>query len=179
MYINIYYFIKSTKINKYPNPNHKPMKYVLDTSAILSGKDLPLDCELFSSPMILEEIKHGRMKRQLDFLLESGLKVLSPSKKTLAEVGSAAKRTGDAARISDADMEILGLAMEMDAVLLTDDYSIQNLASELDVKYMGIAQKGITKTLKWRIRCIGCGRYWEKMHDCCPVCGSQLKTTRK
>lgn len=155
------------------------MKYVLDTSAILSGKDLPADCELFSSPKILEEIKHGRMKRQLDFLLESGLKVFSPSEKTLAEVALAAERTGDAARVSDADLEILALAMELGAVLLTDDYSIQNLASELDVKYKGIAQKGITKTLKWRIRCTGCGRYWEKMHESCPVCGSQLKTTRK
>lgn len=155
------------------------MKYVLDTSAILSGKDLPADCELFSSPKILEEIKHGRMKRQLDYLIESGLKVISPSEETLMDIISAAEKTGDIARVSQADLEILGLAKEMDAVLLTDDYSIQNLASELDVKYKGISQDGITKTIKWRIRCTGCGRYWDKMHESCPVCGSQLKTTRK
>lgn len=155
------------------------MKYVLDTSAILSGKDLPADYELFSSPKIVEELKHGRMKRRLDFLIESGLKVLSPSEKSIAEVVAAAENTGDITRVSDADMEILGLAKELNAILLTDDYSIQNIASKLGVEFKGITQEGITKTIKWRIRCKGCGRYWEKMHKLCPVCGSELKTTRK
>jgi UPF0271 protein len=155
------------------------MRYVLDTSAILSGKDLPADCDLYSSPKILDELKGGRMRRRLDFLIESGLKVLSPSEKTLAEVISTAEKTQDIARVSEADLEILGLAKELDATILTDDYSIQNIASELNVKFMGISQNGITETVKWKIRCKGCGRYWEKMHESCPVCGSQLKTTRK
>lgn len=155
------------------------MRYVLDTSAILSGKDLPADCELYSSPKILDELKHGRMRRRLDFLIESGLKVLSPSEDTLKEVISAANESGDLLRMSQADLEILGLAKELDATLLTDDYSIQNLASILHVDYMGISQDGIKKTLKWRIRCKGCGRYWDTMHPSCPVCGSELKTTRK
>jgi UPF0271 protein len=155
------------------------MKYVLDTSAILSGKDLPADSELFSSPKIVDELKHGRMKRRLDFLIESGLKILSPSEKSKEEIVSVAENTGDVARVSDADMEILALAKELKAILLTDDYSIQNIASKLGVEFKGISQEGITKTIKWRIRCKGCGRYWEKMHKMCPVCGSELKTTRK
>ncbi|UCE74176.1 MAG: nucleic acid-binding protein [Methanomassiliicoccales archaeon] len=155
------------------------MRYVLDTSAILSGKDIPTDNELYSSPKILDELKHGKMKRRLDFLMESGLRLISPSDKTKEEVKSAAQKTGDIARVSEADIEILSLAMELDAILLTDDYSLQNLASVLNVKYQGIAQKGITKNIKWRNRCTGCGRYWEKMHDSCPVCGSKLKTTMR
>ena len=154
------------------------MKYVLDTSAILSGKDLPADSELFSSPKIVDELKHGRMKRQLDFLIESGLKILSPSEKSKEEVVASAENTGDIVRVSDADMEILALAKELKAILLTDDYSIQNIASKLGVEFTGISQEGISKTIKWRIRCKGCGRYWEKMHKMCPVCGSELKTTR-
>jgi UPF0271 protein len=155
------------------------MKYVLDTSAILSGKDLPTDWELFSSPKVISEIQHGKMKRRLDFLLESGLKVLSPSEKYILEITKAAQKTGDIDRISETDIEILSLAKELKAVLLSDDYSIQNLASVLNVEFLGVAQNGITKTINWRIRCKGCGRYWDKMHPECPVCGSELKTTRK
>jgi UPF0271 protein len=176
MYIKLY----GTKINIYAHTSFpETMRYVLDTSAILSGKDLPADSELYSSPKILDELKHGRMKRRLDFLIESGLKVLSPSKDSLAEVASAAEGSGDISRVSEADLEILALAKELAATLLTDDYSIQNLASILLVEYKGISQDGITETLKWRIRCKGCGRYWETMHPACPVCGSELKTTRK
>lgn len=155
------------------------MKFVLDTSAILSGKDFPADHELYCSPKVLGELKHGRMKRRLDYLIESGLRIMSPSKETIENVRKHALDTGDIARISDADIEILSLAKELGAVLFTDDYSIQNLARELEVKYQGIAQEGITKKIKWRYRCRGCGRYWDEMHDSCPVCGSELKTTRK
>ena len=155
------------------------MKYVLDTSAILSGKDLPTDWELFSSPKVVLEIQHGKMRRRLDFLLESGLKILSPSDEYISEITQAAKKTGDIDRVSATDIEILSLAKELDAVLLSDDYSIQNLASVLNVDFLGVAQNGITETIKWRIRCKGCGRYWEKMHPECPVCGSDLKTSKK
>ena len=155
------------------------MKFVLDASAILSGKDFPVNYELYSSPKILEEIRYGRMRMRLDFLIEAGLKVMSPSDESLERVIKCANKTGDMARVTDADIEILSLAKELDAVLLTDDYSIQNLAEELNVKYQGVAQKEITKKIKWLYRCKGCGRYWEEMHDSCPVCGSKLKTTRK
>lgn len=155
------------------------MKYVLDTSAILSGKDFSLENELFSSPRIIDEIKHGSMKRRLDFLLESGLTVLSPSKETVEQVKNTAKKTGDEARVTEADIEILSLALELDAVLISDDYSMQNIASKMNIRYQGIAQEEIKETIKWSFRCKGCGRYWEKMHDLCPVCGSRLKTVRK
>jgi UPF0271 protein len=171
------YLLTATKI--YPPFHPTNMKFVLDTSAILSGKDFSSEYELYSSPKIIEEIKHGRMRRRLDFLLESGLRVMSPSEDTIKEVRKCAEETGDIARISEADLEILSLAKELDAILLSDDYSIQNIASKLKVDFKGVAQDGITEIFKWEYRCKGCGRYWEKMHDACPVCGSELKTAQK
>lgn len=155
------------------------MKFVLDTSAILSGKDLSATHELYSSPKILDELKHGRMRRRLNYLIESGLRIMSPSKEIIEMVKKIASETGDIARVTEADIEILSLAKELDAILLTDDYSIQNLATELNIKYQGVAQEGITETIKWSYRCKGCGRYWKELHDSCPVCGSELRTTRK
>jgi UPF0271 protein len=176
-YQNFLILLTTTKIYPPFHPNN--MKFVLDTSAILSGKDFSSDYELYSSPMIIEELKHGRMRRRLEFLLESGLRVMSPSEDIMKEVRKCAEDTGDIARVSEADLEILSLAKELNAVLLSDDYSIQNIASKLKVDFKGVAQDGITEIFKWEYRCKGCARYWEKMHDACPVCGSELKTTRK
>ena len=61
--------------------------------------------------------------------------VTEPSSASLAQVRDAAKGTGDDARLSPTDIEVLALAMELKAVLLTDDYSIQNLARVIGVQY--------------------------------------------
>ncbi|UCG69249.1 MAG: hypothetical protein JSV09_15965, partial [Thermoplasmata archaeon] len=86
------------------------MKFVLDTSAILSGKDFSAENELYSSPKILEELKHGKMRRRLDYLIESGLRVVTPSHETVERVKKCAFDTGDMARVSEADIEVLSLA---------------------------------------------------------------------
>jgi UPF0271 protein len=155
------------------------MKFVLDASAILSGKEFSAEHELYSSPKILVEVRPGSMRRHLDYLVESGLKVISPSEETVEDVRKCASDTGDIGRVSEADIEILSLAKELEAILLTDDYSIQNIATVLGIEYLGVAQEGITEMIEWRYRCKGCGRYWEEMSDGCPVCGSELKTTRR
>lgn len=155
------------------------MKYVLDASALLSGIDFSLDNELYTSPMIIEEVKRGKMHIKLEYLIDAGLKILSPSENAVDRVIISAKKTKDIDRISKSDLEILSLAIELNATLLTDDYSIQNLASILKIKYQSIVQKGIKKEIEWQYRCKGCGRYWEKMYKDCPICGSDLKTTFK
>ena len=155
------------------------MKYVLDASAILSGKDISSQEKLYTSPLIVEEVAHGRMRRHLDYLIEAGLEVLTPSDRAIKKIEKTAAESGDIGRVSSADLEVLALARELEAVLLTDDYSIQNLASILNIKYQGIAQNGITETYKWKFRCKGCGRYYDEMYETCMVCGSDLKTIRK
>lgn len=155
------------------------MKYVLDASAILSGKDISSQDPLYTSPLIVDEIAHGRMRRHLDYLIEAGLEVLTPSERMVRKIEKTARDSGDIGRLSAADIEVLALAWELEAVLLTDDYSIQNLASILNIRYRGIAQEGIAETYQWKFRCKGCGRYYDEMYETCMVCGSDLKTIRK
>lgn len=159
--------------------DHIPsMKYVLDTSALLSGRDFLMEHELYTSPKVIHEIKRGRMRRKLNYLLEVSLKVLMPTDESIRLIKKGAKKTGDIGRLSSADIEILALAKEMNAILLTDDYSIQNLAEELKINYKGFDVKEIEKKIYWRYRCKGCGKYWEKLHKTCPICGSGLRTVR-
>ncbi len=162
---------------------------LLDSSAILSGKSF--SGELFTSPSIMEEFSPGgRSWRSVQFLKSAGMRILSPSHYYLKKIREAAKRTGDDGRLSKADEEILALALELNAdresLLLTDDYSIQNVAKEVGIPYSSIIQEGIKEKFRWRYRCEGCGRFFEGNKDKdkrkekrkCPICGSELKKVR-
>jgi len=156
------------------------MKLVVDSSALFSGKGLSSANELFTTPGVLSEINPGgRVRKQFEYLLAAGLTVQAPSKESLALMNRAAERTGDIGRLSKADLELLALAKELDATILSDDYSIQNMAVEVGIKYKPVAQDGITKKLAWEYRCGGCGMTLKKMASECPVCGSSVKTARK
>ncbi len=157
----------------------KRVKYVLDASAILSGKDFSAEYDLYSSPLVTDEIRHGRMRRRLEYLIEAGLRIVAPSKQNIDSIKRVAELTGDIGRVSEADIEVLALTTELDAFILTNDYSIQNLAKEMGINYRSISEEGITEVYKWTYRCKGCGRYWEVMQESCPVCGSELKSVRR
>lgn len=155
------------------------MTYVLDTSAILSGKDLPLSIDLYIPPGVLEEIKKGgRWYRKLKMMMAAGLKVVSPPGAVIEAVEKKAKSTGDYLRLSQTDVEVIALALHLDAEILTDDYSIQNMAKSLDLNYRGISQTGIRKEYRWSYRCINCGHWYKDPEDVCGVCGGEVRTTR-
>jgi UPF0271 protein len=66
---------------------------------------------------------------------------------------------------------------DQEATILSDDYSIQNVASTLDIKYQGFLQKGITKKFKWVSRCPGCGKQFNEIKKICPICGTSTKSS--
>jgi len=137
-------------------------------------QDLPP--EAVTSPGVIVELKKyddPRLRYWDELLL-----VTSPSSASLSEVKEAAQRTGDDARLSPVDMEVLALARDLQATLLTDDYSIQNLARVLGIKYQGVGFKGIKEIIIWTYRCKGCGRIFEKNQPDCPICGSELRSVR-
>src|SRR5512136_69588 len=102
--------------------------YVLDTSVLFYGKDLPSGFELVITPGVARELGKEGMGDRLEFLLATRIRVLSPSERSIASVKVEAEKTGDSRRLSDTDQELLALASELGYELLTDDYPIQNLA---------------------------------------------------
>lgn len=153
--------------------------YVLDTSVLYYGKDLPAGYELVISPGVVRELEREGMAERLELLLATRIRVSSPSKRALSRVESESERTGDSARLSETDKEILALALDLGYQLLTDDYSIQNLATVLGVPYSGFDQKGITRVLEWESKCTGCGKVFGPDVRECDVCGRPTKTRKR
>jgi UPF0271 protein len=152
------------------------VKRVLDSSALLTGRQFP--GELLTVPAVLQELRRHGITPQLRAILDIQVRVLPPSKESVELVAAAGRSTGDAPRLSPTDVQLLALALEAEATLVTDDYSIQNLARALRIPYETILEPGIKEEWRWTYRCTGCSRTWPEWHDQCPVCGSPLKTSR-
>jgi len=165
------------------NKTKKTKAYVLDTSAILSGKPLDfVDAEIITTFSMASELKPGgKDYENFMYLKDKGLKFKNPSAEGINSIKETSKKTGDFGRISKVDLEILALAWDLhkkfDTTILSDDYSIQNVASELNLNFESISQKGITKKLKWGTRCRGCGKKFKENINICPICGSDTKKT--
>jgi rRNA maturation endonuclease Nob1 len=99
-------------------------KLVLDTSALFSMEQLPGDSEAFVTPGVIKELERYKDRRAI--LWGDLLRVSDASKANLAKVKKAASETGDSTRISPTDAEVIALALDLEAELLTDDYSVQN-----------------------------------------------------
>lgn len=71
-------------------------------------------------------------------------------------------------------MDILAKSLEYpNSVLLTDDFSIQNLASFLGIKTETISNKKIKHKIIWHKQCIGCKKIYDN-GNICLICGSKL-----
>ncbi len=150
--------------------------YILDSSFFLSGI-APPDGELLTIPEVAEEVRLER--KELLFAIAKGLRVVSPSQEALKKVREAAAKTGDDARMSETDISLIALALEIGGTLLTDDYSIQNTAEIMGIPYLPVAQRGIKRVEKWYYRCAYCGRYFSEPMKECPVCGGPVRRTRR
>ncbi len=155
------------------------MKYVLDTSAILSGKDIPLDDDMYVPPGVLSEISEGgRWHRKLEMMRSAGLQELNPPGNLINRVKQHSNQTGDAIRLSDTDVEVLALAIYVEGTILTDDYSIQNMAKNMDIEYKGVAQDEIDEEWEWEYRCENCRRWIKEPKDECPRCGGEVTSAK-
>jgi UPF0271 protein len=165
------------------NAHKKSKIYILDTTAILSGKSIDLDDDkMVSTPGVSKELKPGgKDYRAFQFLIEKGLAIHIPSKESTSRINVTSGETGDKDRLSDADKEILALALDInkddkkDAIILSDDYSIQNLAHVLNIRFENISQPGIIKKFKWVYQCSGCGKKFKENIKTCPICGAWTK----
>lgn len=158
---------------------------VLDTSAFIAGFDpAAVDDDLYSVPAVEEELAAKSLSRlRFDAAVERGrLKVREPSSHYLEVVKRSSKEIGDMLFLSEADLQILALAMELKEgghapTIVTDDYSIQNVAEELGVAFTPLVTYGIRYLLHWLLYCPACRKKYPSDYssDRCEICGTRLK----
>ncbi len=153
------------------------MKVVLDTSALFGLEQVPPEWDAYVTEGVLAELEKYNDRRSENLL--HTIKVSQATASALSKVREAAKGTGDSSRLSRTDIGVLALALEIQAAVVTDDYSIQNLASVLGVEFLPMNMKGITKVVRWNYLCTGCGKVFKEPQPDCPICGSPLRTTRR
>jgi len=158
---------------------------VLDTSAFIGGFDpFTIREEQVVPPMVEDEVKRNNMTLfRFSIAVESGrVKILQPSQPFLDEVKACASSVGDSFFLSETDMQVLALALEINSTgdspqVVTDDYSIQNVATKLGVEFVSLTTFGIKRVLNWIRYCPACHRTYPANFKTtqCPVCGTELK----
>src|SRR5665647_947517 len=138
--------------------------YVLDAPVFIYH--VSVSGNLYTVPEVTRELRSSEAAVVLQEFLKGGLKIEDPLKIDVEIVTEKAKSTGD--------IDLLAKALELSGTLVTDDYSIQNVATLLGIEIQPIQQARIKRVLTWRRRCIGCGRVYES-EAICPVCGSEVK----
>lgn len=167
--------------------NNPKRVIVLDTSAFLAGYDpFASIYEQVTTPKVEQEILRNNMiKLRFQTAVESGKIKIKAPRQVVAAKAQAAK-AGDAFKLSETDMQLLALAAELKdqgyaPTIVTDDYSIQNVAKQTGIEIAALATYGIKRQLEWIRYCPACYKQYpaDAKFKKCQVCGTQLKRKPK
>ena len=110
------------------------------------------------------------------------MRVKTPSIRFLDKVKESSKAVGDVLYLSQVDLQVLALALELkstshDPLIVTDDYSIQNVANQIGIDFASLMTLGIRYRLYWILYCPACHRKYPSDHKfkSCRVCGTKLR----
>jgi UPF0271 protein len=158
---------------------------VLDTSAFIAGfEPLSIQDVQYSVP----EVKHELIANSLPWTrfntaVENGkLKVKTPKADYVKRIKESSKALGDLLFLSEADRQILALALELRDMgysprIVTDDYSIQNVANQVGIEFAPLMTFGIRYRFRWTLYCPACHRKYPADYQTnhCEICGTELK----
>ncbi|MCS7142545.1 MAG: DNA-binding protein [Aigarchaeota archaeon] len=158
--------------------------YVLDTTAFIAGPIDPTRDDLYTVPSVLEEVKRDLIQTaRVEGLVVSGrVKVVQPPEREVEAVRVSSSRVGEGRRLSRTDVEVIALALHLrettghEVVVLSDDYSVQNVAETLGLQWSSLRHKGISARIEWEYYCPVCMRsYPSGRVRGCDVCGGPLR----
>jgi len=158
---------------------------VLDTSAFIMGYNpTSVDEEQYTTPLVFNELDpKSSIRLRLNVAVETGkIKLQSPKYRFIRRIKSLSGEAGDLRHLSDIDMQILALSLELsergvNPLVVSDDYSVQNIADQLGLEYRSLATFGIRYRFKWALYCPACHRKYPQgcKNNRCEVCGTLLK----
>ena len=151
--------------------------FVLDSVAFLTRRHP--QGELLTVSGVEPELVNRRSREYHAQLAAAGMQVSVADVAAREQVETTSQETGDGGVLSAVDTELLALALERNATLITDDFAMQNVAAALKIAWLPVETAGIARELRWRWTCVGCRQHWDEPHGECPTCGSELRRTRR
>ena len=148
---------------------------IYDASAFYAGIPFAVPDEGYTTSLVFDEIKHIKKNHgALDTLLETNrLRILDPEPQNVNLVTEAAKKTGDFQKLSAPDISAVALCYQLGGQIVTDDFSVSNVAKNLNLHVQPIMTKGIKDVGSWIYYCPACAKEFSKITTC-PICGSKL-----
>ncbi len=147
------------------------MKFVHDTGSLLASMPAYVPGESYTVKECIEEVKDKDSRRSLEVYSEK-LKVLEPKEESVRKVKEAAKELGE--RLSDTDVKVIALALDLDATVLSDDYGVLNVATYLGLNARPVRTKGIKENVMWVNYCPFCKVEYPPDVEVCPRCGAKV-----
>jgi UPF0271 protein len=155
--------------------------YVLDASAIIGGF-ISKKSDNFVTASVISEIKDLKSKISLERAIEDGsITIMEPEPVDIDDVTAVIKKSGDVLRLSSVDIKLVALGFKlkresMDPMVVTDDYSMQNVLKIVELPYRGVLTEGINEVYGWIKICKGCKKKYppEYDYDECEICGTRI-----
>ncbi len=131
------------------------MIYIMDSPVILNDElfFFEEDKKYATTYRVYLELKDFRSKSLADNAIKySFLHVMEPSESSLAKAVLVAKKFG--IRLSDADFSIAALALDLkekkeEVLVITDDFSVQNLLLKLQIPFKSVIRGEIKRFRKF------------------------------
>ena len=162
---------------------------VLDTSAFLAGFDpLTVPEKQFTVPEVRNELKAGSIPWvRFNTAIENGkITIIKPEESVYQQILEVSKKAGDMRYLSEADLQVLALAeelkkMRLKPLIVTDDYSIQNVANKIEIEFTSLMTFGIKYRFKWLLYCPACYHKYppDYKSKICEICGTEVKRKPK
>ena len=170
---------------------------IFDANIFLTGLDFNLIKDIiYTTPGIIDEIKvkrYSEKNRNIINKIQAArdskkLLVRTPASRYVDEIKKRSKLTGDYKALSEVDTELIALSLELmsenlneDVIIYTNDYSIENLCSELNIPFSPLGKNGIKSKIYWEVYCPFCKDIHEvqEFNNPCEKCGQKLKRRPK
>ena len=161
--------------------------YILDTGALLSQWTLKNPGFAFmTTQSVVNEIQNRpSMSRVQNLLSMDRLRIESPSADSLEITEQKARETGDYNVLSQADLELVSLALLQkqlghDVSVVSSDLALLNTAAALGLGTLDLLGR-MKEKITWVLKCPGCGNEESEgiSNQECPVCGTEMRRKPK
>ena len=126
------------------------MTLVLDSAAFINDSVFEREEDCFTVQDVLDELKDFKSKHLAEAALASGkLKISFVNPVSFALAEKLAEEVGSLNHLSDADLKVVALAIQLNAKVVSDDFTVQNLCAHIGLKYEGVLRGVIKKKKKF------------------------------